>query len=475
MAGSSYLKQRGATWYVQLAVPRARQSAVGCKVLLRSLGTRDRAEANRRKHAVLAELQELIGGGPPAPRSVPEREVGDLLRMALEVRQAIEEGADEEMSEAAFDAAVDDYLHQRAKVVGRDEEGNPRLPPDEHAVVRRSYRALSGRLELTLGNRIESYLSEQVERLTAQTVGDKRRRLEDFAQWFGGDREVSEVERADAGRYVAQVIQKRTQKGPDGEPVPLSPVTRRKEVSDLRSFFDWLLARGHISANPFDRMSSTIKASTRGKAPARRPWSPDELGKVMRGVDANDPMWALAAIGAYTGMRREEVGELRVADVSGSVLLVAQGKNASSVRRVPIHPTLAPLIERLAATSTDGYLIPGLLRGGPDRKRSWYVGKRFGRAIRSLGVLDAQLDFHAFRGTVITQLEEAGVPLSTVELIVGHKRKGMTFGVYSGGVSDEVKRAALQALSYGAELDSFVSTAAESVTVRPSAKARKPR
>ena len=470
----SYLKRRGHTWYVQLAVPSARQRAVGAKVLVKSLGTRDRDEANRLKHAVLADLQALIAGDDArarGPNVQPERTAEDVLRLALDERAAVEAGADPEQSEAGFDAMVDNFLNARAKVLGRDEAGNPRLPEPEHALVRRAYKALSGRLELTLGNRIAAYLAEQPGRLTAQTIADKRRRLEEFGKWLGMDLEVAEVTRADAGRYVAEVIQKRTT-GPAEAPQAISPTTKKKEVSDLRSFFDWLVARGSLDTNPFDRMSSTVKGSTRGRAAARRPWAHDELATVLHGFAPNDPLWSLTAIGAYTGMRREEIAELRVTDVDGDVLRISQGKTAAAVRRVPIHPSLSPLVRQLAASSPDGYLIPGLLPGGPDNKRAWYVGKRFGYAIRKLGITDPALDFHALRSTVITKLEEAGTPESTIKLIVGHRRKGMTLGVYSGGLSDQAKRVEVEKLSYGREIDKFVSQTGGRVAIELQSKPR---
>ncbi|MGQ4584149.1 DUF6538 domain-containing protein [Lysobacter sp. F60174L2] len=468
----SYLKQRGLGWYVQLAVPREHQAAVGQKVLLRSLQTRDRVEANRRKHAAIAELQALIAS---AVARAPNPSLSDtpegLLELATRAREGIEAGTeDPDQAEAGFDAAVEDFLDDQAAHLGRDDEGNPRLPPEALSKVRRGYKVLSGSLSRTLAKRTEAYLEESAGHLTAQTVDEKRRHLAAFLDWFGSDREPLEVSRKVAGTYVADVVQKRTRKGPDGAPVPLSASARQKEVGTLRTFFAWLSARGSIDANPFDRL--TVRESGRGKAPRRRPWSSEELGTVLHGIAPNDPVWALTVLGAYTGMRREEVGELEVSNIDGDGLRITQGKTPAAIRRVPIHPAIAPLVAQLAATSTDGFLIPGLLRGGPDSKRSWYVGKRFGRVIRQLGVTDRALDFHALRGTVITQMEGAGVPESTIQLIVGHKRQGMTFGVYSAGVGDDAKREAVRAVSYGRALDSFVRKVGRKVVVRPSAKAR---
>lgn len=477
--GASYLKRRGDRWYVQLAVPLAAQRALGTKVLTRSLQTGSRGEAERRKHAVLAEFQSQVAAAaaltpPSAP--LPKETAADLLALAVKIREDVEAGTqDPEHADAGFDALTDEYLDQQARKYGRDSEGRPRLPPEELAQIRRAHKALAGRLEYTLARLAERFLEESSGHLTAQTLADKRRWLLAFVGWFGGDREGREVDRAAAGRYVAEVIQRRTLKDSSGTPVPLSATTRKKEVSALRSFFAWLVTRGIIDANPFDRMSGTVQASTRGKRPARRPWSAAELGKVLRGIPPNDPLWSLTVLAAYTGMRREEVAELGESSIDGDVLRVEDGKTAAAIRRVPIHPTIRPLVQQLAATTKDGYLLPGLLRGGPDGKRAWYLGKRFGRAIRKLGIDDPALDFHALRGTFITQLESAGVPESTIQLIVGHKRQGMTLGVYSGGVPDKVKREAIGTVSYGKALDAFVMKTGRSVVVAPSAKPRRRR
>ena len=475
----SYLKKRRLGWYVQVAVPAALQAVVGAKVLTRSLGTRDEAEARKRRHAVIAELQSLVAQA--AAHAAPEEpSAGALLETASTLRASVDSGeSTEHDADAAFDAAAGRYLATRARALGRDADGHPDLPRAEAATVRRAHALLAGRLQYTLASLVESYLTESAAHLRAQSIGDKRRHLSAFVEWFGVDREAPEVTRKAAGTYVADVIQKRTQRAasaPEGAPrVSLSAVTKRKEISALRSFFTWLTARGITDANPFDRMASTVRASTRGAKPKRRPWQPTELSKVLQGVPSNDPLWSLTVIAAYSGMRREEVGELKASSLDGNALVIEEGKTAAAVRRVPLHPTIAPLVRRLAKTSPDGYLIPGLLRGGPDNKRAWYVGKRFGRAIRQLGISDPALDFHALRGTVITQLEAAGVPESTIQLIVGHKRQGMTFGVYSDGVPEAAKLAALKRVSYGKLLDGFVSTTGARVTVEESAPARKKR
>ncbi len=65
-------------------------------------------------------------------------------------------------------------------------------------------------------------------------------------------------------------------------------------------------------------------------------------------------------------------------------------------------------------------------------------------------VLDKQegLVFHSIRKTVVTILENAGVPENVVADIVGHEKTTMTYGLYSGGTTLAVKREALDKLAY---------------------------
>ena len=75
------------------------------------------------------------------------------------------------------------------------------------------------------------------------------------------------------------------------------------------------------------------------------------------------------------------------------------------------------------------------------------VGKRFGRLKTDLG-FGKQHVFHSIRKTVVTILENAGVPENVVADIVGHEKTTMTYGLYSGGLSLAVKHEALDKLAY---------------------------
>ncbi|WP_368563717.1 tyrosine-type recombinase/integrase [Pseudoxanthomonas sp. UTMC 1351] len=448
MGSPSYLKRRGTIWYAQLFVPLDHQNAVGAKVLTQSLGTSDKAEANRLKHAVLAEMQRRIQGARVAtPPANAQADAEALLAAALELRSGVDSSEDADNAERAFDAGLDYFLDSQARKHGVDEHGHPLLPAAALGTIRRAHKAISGTLADTLGQRVEAYLSERSGPLRVRTVDEKRRHLMSFAEWFGVDRACTDVTRRDAGRYVETVIQRRTRTLPDNTTAILSESARAKETSSLRSFFEWVMLRGVIDSNPFDRMSTSMRTSKRGKEKARRPWKPEELAKVLRGCPEGDPLWALAALGAYTGARLEEIAQLKASDVDKKALVIREGKTGAASRRVPIHPVISPLVTKLAANTPDGYLIPGLLTSGRDQLRGAQIGKRFQTLRRTVGLADPRLVFHSFRNTVATQLGEAGVPLPIVQWIIGHEhlnRPGfrrhlaaINYGLGGGGYEHE--------------------------------------
>lgn len=103
---------------------------------------------------------------------------------------------------------------------------------------------------------------------------------------------------------------------------------------------------------------------------------------------------------------------------------------------------------RLIEGSKDGYVLSGLSRNKYG-DRSNAIGKRFGH-LRTAAGFGPQFVFHSIRKTVVTILENAGASENVVADIVGHEKPRITYGLYSGGATLEVKRAALALLTYPA-------------------------
>jgi len=459
---SSFLTKKGHTWYVRLMVPKAHREHLGKTKFVSSLKTRDKAEANRLKHGVLAELQRRMAA-ELAGHSANEKTARALLDLAEAERQRVDRGeTNPEDAERAFEVAVGSFLDSEGKRLGVDQEtGHPLLSDVDTRVVRAAHAVMAGQGITLLDRAGEMYLSETAPKVRKQTLQEKRRYIEKLSSYLGAATDVSRITRRLAGQYVSRVLV------PEGK----APKTTRDEIGHLSAFFSWLERRGEIELNPFYRVSGSVRESTLGTAPKRRPWTDAELETVLLGIPTEDPLWSMVAIAAYSGMRREEVARLRIEDVVEATWTVRAGKTASAVRTLPVHPVLRPLVKSLCASSDDGFLIPGLISGGADEKRGHMVGKRFTQLRHDLGITDEAVNFHTLRNAFLQRCEEGGIPQATAKQLAGHKRTDLTYGSYSPGGSMQLLDKAIRKVTY-AMVDEIVKRAGPRVSVTKRSRRR---
>jgi integrase len=206
--------------------------------------------------------------------------------------------------------------------------------------------------------------------------------------------------------------------------------TIKDTLSDLSSLWRWSKGRKlGIKENPWTGLSGSLPKQKRGVADIRRPWNVQELTILLRGIPTADPLLAMSVLALYTGMRANEIAEIRHKDIHTAHIEIPEAKTEAGKRNVPLHPLIKPLVQCLKKTSSEGYLIKGLTRSGADGKRAHYITKRFGRMKVRLGLTDSGLVFQPLRNTFIHACENAGVPENVAKLIVCHSRSSMTFGV----------------------------------------------
>lgn len=437
------LFRRGRVFYARKAIPRRHWQRIGKKELVRTLGTGDLRAAHRILPAALAAMQTQIEGliGGPATRPVEPSWLIDAARQAR--AYALKRGEDPRYSEpdaapgpaaAGFDEAVDRWA---------EAGGDP-------SVAHTARRVWLGEQTLLLSEAIKNHLRElEVARVVPSWINAKKRELEAFLG-FAGDVEVRAITRQLAGAYVTQKV----------NASGTSANYRRNRVAILVSFGEALVTNGELEVNPFGRLRKMVRESSRGDAEERkRPYTPQELLKVFTELRARCPqgdlMVSAVVVAAYSGMRIEELCSLKAEDCADGVMRITKAKNKNSVRAVPVHPAIAGLVERLRTASTDGYLISGLKRAGADKRRSHALSNRYRRYLERMG-LPKQLDAHGLRRSFIQRAEDAGVPVSTVKLLVGHARSDLTFGLYSTGPAWERLVDAMGRVTYGAEVDALV-------------------
>ncbi|TGV20137.1 hypothetical protein E5N72_08640 [Pseudoalteromonas sp. MEBiC 03607] len=226
-------------------------------------------------------------------------------------------------------------------------------------------------------------------------------------------------------------------------------------IGSCRSFYDYLMRMGYLDpegVNPFEghKYSKKKKASRKEQ---RQAWEVEDVIKLVakaksKSGDAN--LHDLILLGAYTGARIEEIAQLKVEDVKTkdgiTFLSIDESKSNAGLRDIPVHNDILPLVNSLAESSPDGYLLPNE-KITSNGERSSAIGKRFGRLKRSLGY-DERYVFHSLRKTLSTLLERLGLHHNQAAEITGHEKVGETYGTYSVGLTIVEKAELLNRITY---------------------------
>jgi len=175
-----------------------------------------------------------------------------------------------------------------------------------------------------------------------------------------------------------------------------------------------------------------------------------------------DAYWWLPVVAIFTGMRLEEICQLQKGDWKTTkngfaYLAVAEGegrrlKTDSSIRDVPVHPTLASLGfgELFTGSSPADRVFPELCPCGPQGKFGYQYSQDFTVYRRQTGLYEELKDFHSFRHTFATHLRRSIKDVLMVGEIVGHETKQIETETYTHP-SVEDKFAAISKLDYEKE------------------------
>jgi integrase len=231
--------------------------------------------------------------------------------------------------------------------------------------------------------------------------------------------------------------------------------TKEKNYGFVRQYFKYLKRMQAIpqdKPNPFENLDFKQPKKNTATSTKRIAFKTAEVKKLMKAAaDRGDIQLAqLIELAAYTGARIEELCSLKISDVikvdGVSCLNIRDAKTEAGNREVPIHPSIAKLIKQFIKDTGDGYLLSGLTFN-KYMQRSNAIGKRFGHMKTTQGFGKGHV-FHCFRNTVATQLENAGIPEGVAADIVGHEKKTLTYGLYSGGTSTKIKYEAVKKIKY---------------------------
>jgi integrase len=322
--------------------------------------------------------------------------------------------------------------------------------------------------------------------LTAQTKGQYEAAFRLFDQWAKQPR-LGDIDRGKASAFIDTIssFNPRWGRGPGVKALSFDEIVERfgghKPGLSAKTVNRYAMALGMVwkyaedrddyqGGNPWTRQSRPTTRRRGSSETDKRAFTQEEIRKLLEhrpsvapATEAPAVLPWLTLIGAYSGMRLNEICELEIEDVKevGGIwhFNLTASKTDAGIRVVPLHSKIIEIgFLQYRNGLNKGSLWPGLKPGGPDGKRSWYVSKRFTDYRRSLGLIDIdnvtkrdRLDFHSLRRSAITALKHADIQEHEVAEIVGHEHPRVTFGVYPGRQRLERLKVVVEAIRYGEE------------------------
>jgi len=415
----TYLQRRRRRWYAILEIPKPLRKRFGKPRFVQSLETESRSIAERRVLPVVTAWKKDIAAARNEP--VDDDAAYWRRRLRLAKSEVDRQSIVEQIEHAAWEIGV----------INMDNVGEL---PSTNSEAREFYASASGQL-VEFTEHLDEWLTSS--QATAKTQDMHRSAISRFASKFPT---VQDVSRPEVRRWVT------AQMNEEG----LKPKTLQRILSGLRGYWRYLQSINVAGEDhePFSRLDISRQSKRTSPGNARLPFEPKEVVDLLdAAITQKDNLLAdLIRLGMWTGCRIEELCALKVEDVKDDHFSIGDAKTQAGWRDVPIHRQLAQTMAQLIEDSKDGHVLSGLSKN-KSGDRSNAIGKRFGRLKKDQG-FGPQHVFHSIRKTVVTILENAGVPENVVADIVGHEKTTMTYGLYSGGLSMGVKFEALNKLDY---------------------------
>ena len=409
--------KQGNIYHAELKVPKDVQGCVGKKKFRKSLKTTNIKVAKRKEPLIIAGWKEKI--------EVARGNGGDIQYYAQQYRDADDEGKE-----------ILEHIYQDMVIGEHGKFFHEELSEKDKQKAIYKYKLITGQKIIT-NIKLNQWLSQWDVNQKSREQGG--RYVTEFCERFLS---TDQVNKKNLSIWCNELI---FDKG-------LSKKTITCRLSPCKSYWEYLQIKGYVDPdkNPFINLKIPGNKRMMLSKESREEFSVEEINKLQVEIKKKSNIYPelnhLFQIAIYTGARIEEICKISKDDIKSEVIKIANSKTQAGIREVPIHDKLISLIKELHSSSSGEYLIDNLV---PNKfgQRSAYIGKRFGRLKKRLGFGSTKV-FHSIRKTVITQFEQAGVPESVTADIVGHDKKTMTYGLYSGGSSLKQKLEAINKIKY---------------------------
>lgn len=294
-----------------------------------------------------------------------------------------------------------------------------------------------------LSNLLSDFISEEEIKRRADKPATVRKDKDALSMFIEivGDKHIHEVKQSDAKLFSKAIL---THKLDDGT---RAVNTVNNHMNSISKFSLWITAHhseyGHVkldfSGLRYSREKSVSKERDMFElSEIQQIFANDKFKKAKN----HDPeKYWLICIALFSGMRLEEIAQLNpntdiYEDESGLLVFDVNEndgkslKNASSIRKVPVHSRLIELglinyVESIKSKS-DRLFPDSKIRDGRTGKN---IGKKANYLINAIvGIKGKTL--HSFRHTFATMMKRGMVEESIAAALLGHAHGGITFSRY---------------------------------------------
>lgn len=199
--------------------------------------------------------------------------------------------------------------------------------------------------------------------------------------------------------------------------IDLKPGSKGKLKSTLSQVFDYASQNDIVSKNYAKHLEIVGKIEKTGKV-----YTQDEIKFLWEHRD--DEQARILLILLYTGMRIGEMLDINRASMFLDEQYIVGGLKTEAGRNriIPLHDDIVPLVREQLG---DNKWLLQNIRGG---KMVYQVAKN--RSYQYLEDHGMSHKFHDTRKTAVSIMHEAGIPMETIRIIVGHAGEGVTEKIY---------------------------------------------
>ncbi|MCC8469619.1 site-specific integrase [Xanthomonas phaseoli] len=449
-------------WSFVQRVPVDLQTVMGCRLIKRTLQTKDLAQAHVRAVVLGAGYARLFAQLKDQRVTKLSKTDADLLIARLTSAENLQEltlnrtrQPDGTVTEQwQIDSPKDLKLYRQLMELearGGATVQASRLPVAAFNAFEASHQATPVRHSpapaietMTLGKARDAFLATLKGSTLPKTYTIKKTAIEALVAFLGPKAKVHAITRSDLARWYQDMREK-------GASTP-TLTNKQSYIGGKGGFFEWAMASGHYPKgdNPASGHVSYSQREKRARkklgfkaydrAQIQALFAPAALAKL-----SESARWA-SLLGLYTGARASEVGQLLVKDVFEEdgipcVRISDEGehqkvKTEVSLRTVPLHPELLAMgfqdwvdAKREAGQTR---LFPAAKATAVNGQGNW-ITKAFSRHLAEVGKdwEPAKRGFHSLRKTFIQELQGAGVVSELRAQIVGHELDDEHHSTYS--------------------------------------------